>query len=69
MNKSKDISSKEIALAIGKTPSAISYLKKRNQDEFMLLKLGVLCNKLELTDEDLMAMYSLKNIQLKKIAS
>ncbi len=64
-----EVSSKEIAMAIGKTPSAISYIKKRHNDEFLLLKLGVLCTKLKLDNEDLMAMYSLKNIQLKRAAS
>lgn len=53
------VSNKEIAATIHKTPSAISYLKKRNQDEFSILKLGVLCHKLNLDIEDLMAMNSL----------
>jgi DNA-binding Xre family transcriptional regulator len=64
-----NVSSKEIAYAIGKTPSAVSYLKKRNQDEFNLLKIGVLCTKLNLDIEDLMAMYSLKQIELRRVAS
>jgi hypothetical protein len=64
-----DVSSKEIAMAIGKTPSAISYIKKKHNNEFLLLKLGVLCTKLKLDGEDLMAMYSLKNVQLKQMAS
>ncbi len=63
------VSNKEIAAAINKTPSAISYLKKTNYNEFQILKLGVLCQKLNLDSEDLMAMYSLKQIELKKIAS
>jgi Zn-dependent peptidase ImmA (M78 family) len=63
------VSNKEIAAAINKTPSAISYLKKNNYEEFLILKLGVLCNKLNLDNEDLMAMYSLKQIELKKVAS
>jgi len=63
------VSNKEIAAAINKTPSAISYLKKTNMGEFQILKLGVLCQKLNLDNEDLMAMYSLKQIELKKIAS
>lgn len=63
------VSNKEIAAAIHKTPSAISYLKKNNYDEFLILKLGVLCNKLNLDNEDLMAMYSLKQIELKRVAS
>ncbi len=63
------VSNKEIAAAINKTPSAISYLKKNNYDEFLILKLGVLCKKLNLDSEDLMAMYTLKQIELKKIAS
>jgi len=37
--------------------------------EFHILKLGVLCQKLNLDNEDLMAMFSLKQIELKKIAS
>jgi len=63
------VSNKEIAAAINKTPSAISYLKKTNMAEFHILKLGVLCQKLNLDNEDLMAMFSLKQIELKKIAS
>ena len=63
------VSNKEIAAAINKTPSAISYLKKTNMGEFQILKLGVLCQKLNLDNEDLMAMFSLKQIELKKIAS
>ena len=63
------ISNKEIALTIGKTPSAISYLKKHNPEEFLIVKLGVLCNKLKLNADDLETLYSLKNIQLQKVAS
>ena len=63
------VSNKEIAAAINKTPSAISYLKRNNYEEFLILKLGVLCNKLNLDNEDLMAMYSLKQIELKRVAS
>ncbi len=63
------VSNKEIAAAINKTPSAISYLKKTNIGEYHILKLGVLCQKLNLDNEDLMAMFSLKQIELKKIAS
>jgi len=65
MQDLKKISSKDIAEAVGKTAPAISYLKKRNTDEFLLLKLGVLCTKLNLDDEDLMAMHTLKQIGLK----
>jgi len=63
------VSNKEIAASINKTPSAISYLKKNNFEEFLILKLGVLCKKLNLDSEDLMAMHTLKQIELKKIAS
>ncbi len=63
------VSNKEIAASINKTPSAISYLKKNNYEEFLILKLGVLCNKLNLDNEDLMAMHSLKQIELKRVAS
>ncbi len=62
------ISNKEIAEAINKSPSAISYLKKKNSEEFLILKLGVLCGKLNLDDEDLVAMFALKQIELKKTA-
>ncbi len=65
----KKISSREIAKAIGKTPPAISYLKKKHLDEFLLLKLGVLCTKLNLDDEDLLAMHALKQIDLKTRAA
>ena len=63
------VSNKEIAASIHKTPSAISYLKKNNYDEYLILKLGVACKKLNLDSEDLMAMYSLKQIELKSMAS
>ncbi len=63
------VSNKEIAAAINKTPSAISYLKKNNYEEYLILKLGVLCIKLNLDNEDLLAMYTLKQIELKRIAS
>jgi len=63
------VSNKEIAAAINKTPSAISYLKKNNYEEYQILKLGVLCIKLNLDNEDLLAMYTLKQIELKRIAS
>ena len=63
------VTNKEIAGAINKTPSAISYLKKNNPNEFVILRLGVLCQKLNLDEDDLKAMYSLKQIELKKIAS
>ena len=63
------VSNKEIALTIRKTPSAISYLKKNNNEEFLIVKLGVLCNKLNLDADDLMAMHSLKKIELKRVAS
>jgi len=61
----KKISGKEIAHAIGKTPPAITYMKKQNEKEFKLLKLGLLCNKLGLDEDDLVAMYNLKKIKLK----
>jgi DNA-binding Xre family transcriptional regulator len=69
MHSLKNISGKEMANAIGKTPAAISYLKKKHVDEYSLLKIGVLCKKLNLDDEDLMAMFSLKQIELKRVAS
>ncbi len=53
------ILNKEIATRINKTPSAISYLKKKNVEEFSILKLGVLCHKLNLKSEDIVAIYSL----------
>ncbi len=59
------ISNKEIATLIKKTPSAVSYLKKSNKQEYEILKLGVLCIKLELNSKDLEAMYTLKKIELK----
>lgn len=61
------ISNKEIATLIKKTPSAISYLKKNNEQEYEILKLGVLCIKLELNSKDLEAMHALKKIELKRI--
>lgn len=63
-----NISDKEIAQAINKTPSAISYLKKNNLKEYQILKLGVLSKKLNLDNDDLMAMNALKKIELKKVS-
>lgn len=63
------ISNKEIALSIRKTPSAISYLKKNNNEEFLIVKLGVLCKKLKLSPEDLLALSTLKQNHLERIAS
>ncbi len=63
------ISNKEIALTIHKTPSAISYLKKNNNEEFLILKLGILCKKLNLKPEDLVALSTLKENHLEKVAS
>ncbi len=57
------ISNKEIALAIGKTPSAISYLKRRNEAEYHLLKMGLLCEKLGIGEEDLHMLRHIKNMQ------
>jgi len=69
IGKKMKISNKEIALTIRKTPSAISYLKKNNHEEFLIVKLGVLCNKLNLSHEDLLALSALKKNHLHKIAS
>ncbi len=63
----KKISGKELAHAIGKTPPAITYMKKQNAKEFQLLKLGLLCSKLGLDEDDLVAMYNLKKIKLKNV--
>lgn len=63
------ITNKEIAKTINKTPSAISYLKKNNSEEFSILKLGVLCHKLDLDDADLMAIHTLKNLEFNKVKS
>jgi len=69
MGTKMKVSNKEIALTINKTPSAISYLKKNNNEEFLIVKLGVLCNKLKLTHEDLLALAALKEGHLNKVAS
>jgi DNA-binding Xre family transcriptional regulator len=63
------ISNKEIALTIHKTPSAISYLKKNNNEEFNIVKLGVLCKKLNLTPEDLLALSAFRKNHLERVAS
>ncbi len=65
MGDLKKVSGKELAHAIGKTPPAITYMKKQNHTEFELLKLGFLCNKLDLDADDLIAMYKLKRIKLR----
>ena len=54
------VAGKEIAKAINKTSSAVSYIKKNNPAEFELLKLGVLVSKLKLSEEDLILMEWLK---------
>ncbi len=68
MGDLKKVSGKEIAHAIGKTPPAITYMKKQNHIEFLMIKLGYLCNRLELDEDDLVAMYKLKRIKLKSMA-
>ena len=68
MGDLRKVSGKEIACAIGKTPPAITYMKKQNYIEFLFIKLGYLCNRLELDEDDLIAMYKLKRIKLKTIA-
>ncbi len=60
---------KDIATTIHKTPAAISYLKKRNHDEFSILKLGVICRKLKLDTDDLLALHSLKQSRLKSLVA
>ena len=62
------ITGKEIAMAVGKTPAAISYLKKKHQEEFSLLRLGVLCKKFGISDEDIEALLLLKGRGLHKAA-
>jgi len=69
MNTLQHISGKEIAVAIGKSPAAISYLKKNHEDEYLLLKLGVLCQKLKLDAEDLLVIFALKQMELKKVSA
>jgi len=65
MGDIKKVSGKELAHAIGKTPPAITYMKKQNFTEFTLLKLGYLCDRLDLDEDDLVAMYKLKRIKLR----
>jgi len=40
---------KEVAKAVGKTPSAISYLKRNNPEEYEMLRTGCFCKKHGLT--------------------
>jgi len=56
-----EISNKEIAKAIHKSPSAVSYLKRRNNDEFKLLTFAVKGKKLGLCDEDLIIIKKIKD--------
>ena len=65
MGDLKKVSGKELAHAIGKTPPAITYMKKQNHVEYELLKLGLLCNKLDLDADDLVAIYQLNRIKSK----
>jgi DNA-binding Xre family transcriptional regulator len=60
------ISNKEIAASINKTSAAITYLKKKNVEEYEIVKIGVLCKKLNLDYDDLLTMFQLKQIELKK---
>jgi len=48
---------KDIAKAINKTPSAISYLKKTNPEEYEILELGYLCKKFGI-DENLLVIFN-----------
>ena len=47
------ITDKEIAEAINKTPSAISYIKRKNPKEYEIVKLGAIAHKLGFTEEQL----------------
>ena len=51
---------KEIAELIGKTASAISYVKKTNPKEFEVLRLGTAARKLGLTLSQIEQLYTLK---------
>lgn len=56
----KFIANKDIAKAIHKTGAAISYVKKTNFDEYRILQLGTLCQSLEVTEEDILAIRAFK---------
>jgi len=51
---------KEIAALIGKSASAISYIKKTNQQEFEVLRLGAAAIKLGITLTQIEQLHTLK---------
>ena len=53
------IANKDIAKAINKTPSSISYVKKTNPEEFDILKLGTLCTSLGLSHQQIVTISAL----------
>ena len=61
------ISGKEIANLIGKTPSAISYIKKTNPEEYKMTRLGAKCMKFDITEEDLDVLITMKKIGIEPI--
>ena len=54
------ITNKEIAKYIGKTDSAISYVKKSNPKEYEILRLGYLCKKYDLDEAEIALLSSMK---------
>lgn len=54
------VTDKEMAEVLGKTVVEIEALKKSNEDEYKVLKTGVLCKKLNLNSADLQKMFDMK---------
>jgi hypothetical protein len=68
--KKEMLLNKEIAFQIGRSESSVSYMKKKNKQNFEVVKIGAFCTKHNITLEDLEFILQLKavakRVQLKK---
>ncbi len=54
------VTDQEMAEVLNRTLEEIEALKKSNEAEYKVLKIGILCKKLNLSVDDLEKMYDLK---------
>ncbi len=55
-----NVTNQDMADVLGRTLDEINELKKSNEAEYKVLKIGILCKKLNLNVEDLERMHDLK---------
>lgn len=56
-----NITYKDIADFISRSEANIKYMKKNNPAQLELLKLGLLCKRLQLSEQDLQNFHKIKN--------